>query len=124
MDSFRKQFQNIDSNGLRKVTTIGLVTAIAGDSPYLINSWRVIHCEDKDHHDKILLNSPSIEIRFTYGPHNKRNVFYFDTIFLTDSTVTGVQSRYIPSLRKTLYLNGITKIEVQDSYKKFHYVTR
>ena len=121
MDSFRKQFGNIDSSGLRQVRTTGLIPTIVGDSPYLVNYWKIIHCEDKDHHDKILLNSPSIEIRFTHGAHHRKTVFYFDTIFLTDSTVSGLQSRFITKLRKTLYLNSITKTEVQDGHKQFKY---
>ena len=45
-----------------------------------------------------------------------------DQIFVTDSTVMGVESRFMPSIRKTIPLNIVTKVEVQDGKKNFHYV--
>jgi hypothetical protein len=121
VDSFRKQFGGMDSAHLKKVTLLGPAGESGGRDYYLANPYPVIHCLDKNRQDHILLNKPSIEIRFTYKPRDRRVVFYFDRIFVTDSTVIGVESRFIPSLRKTLALDSITKIEVQDGHKKFYY---
>jgi hypothetical protein len=69
----------------------------------------------------MLKAGPSIEVRFTYGPDNKRTTVYFDTMFLTDSTVTGQRSRLLPGLKTTISLRSITKIELQDDHKKYIY---
>lgn len=95
---------------------------MGGRVRYLANPYPSIRCVDPQQRDHIMPSGPSIEIRFTYRPHNRRVVFYFDRIFVTDSTVTGVESRYIPSLRKTILLDSVTKIEVQDGHKRFRYV--
>ena len=123
VDSFRQQFRRIDSStGTAKGVPGWSETFHQGKDSFLIHPWTTIHCEDKQHHAKILVGDQSIEIRFTYGPDNKRTTVYFDTMFLTDSTVTGQRSRIIPSLRSTILLSSITKIEVQDDHK--HYVYR
>jgi hypothetical protein len=115
VDTFKKEYRNIDSSQMR------IVTPTYGGKPYYINTWGSIHCFDKEHNEHILHNGPSIEVRFTYGPSNKRKVFYFDTIFLTDSTVSGLQSRFITSMRSSIPLASITRIEVQDGHKKWKY---
>lgn len=85
---------------------------------YKADTIQFIQCFDKNDQPVQLRNSPSIEIRFTHG--KQKTVFYFDRIFLTDSTVSGVQSRFMPSIQKTIALKDITKIEVQDGGKNFH----
>ncbi|MEP7267596.1 MAG: hypothetical protein ABI844_08200 [Saprospiraceae bacterium] len=57
-----------------------------------------------------------------YGDKNKRTVFYFDRIYVSECCVEGVESRFIQSIRKAIPLKGIKKIEVQDGKKNFHYV--
>ena len=61
--------------------------------------------------------NPSIEIRFTEKT-NKRTTFYFDQIFIKDSTVIGDSSRFIYH-RKAIPNKNIKLIEVQDGHKKF-----
>ena len=125
VDSFRSQFGRMDSSAAVAKATPGWSAAFHhGKDSFLINHWRTIHCEDKQHHAKILVSGPSIEVRFTYGPDNRRTTIYFDTMFLTDSTVTGQRSRIIPGLRSTIPLNSITKIEVQDDHKKYVYANQ
>ena len=68
-----------------------------------------------------LKNSPSLEIRFT-NSNNKKTIFYFDLISVDETFVSGVQSRFITSIRKTIPLNTIRTIEIQDGKKKFSYV--
>jgi hypothetical protein len=118
VESFKHQFAGIDSSKLLKVNVSGPY----GESySYLANPVKTIHCVDKDGKAATLKNSPSIEIRFTYGEKNKHTVFYFDRVFVNDSLVFGVESRFISSIRNKIPLNTITKIEVQDGHKKFTY---
>lgn len=122
VDSFRRQFGAMDSTTLRPVAMVGPAGEMGGREYYLANPYPLIHCVDAEQHDHILQSSPSIEIRFTYRPGHRRVIFYFDRIFATDSTVTGVESRFIPSVRKTILLDSVSKIEVQDGRKRFRYV--
>ena len=118
VESFKQQFRGIDSSKLVEVRIMGPFGE--GDS-YPANPLKTIRCVDKNNKEYQLPNGPSIEIRFTYD-NNKKVIFYFDRVFVTDSTVTGIRSRFIPSMRKTIPLNSITKIEVQDGQKKYRYV--
>ena len=121
LDSFKQQFSGIDSTRLVNVDVKGPF----GDSyHYAANPISIIKCVDKSGNPAELKNSPSIEIRFTYGENNKRTVYYFDRIYVSDSSVVGVESRFIQSIRKTIPLNAISKIEVQDGKKDFHYVQK
>ena len=124
MESFRNQFSRIDSTRLKQVELAEGGMLMAGGNRYLANPVKTIKCTDKNGNPAELQNSPSIEIRFTYGEKNKRTVFYFDRIFVSDSSVTGVESRFISSMRKTIPLKSITKIEVQDGKKNFHYAEK
>ena len=121
VDSFREQFSGLGNSKTRMVTVQGPggKNDTVSYHTYPIYS---IKCIDKDGSPFRLTVSPSIEIRFTYGDHNKRSVFYFDLITVTDSAVGGIQSRFIPTIRKTIPLYAITKIEVQDGGKRFKYV--
>ena len=118
VESFKKQFAGIDSTKLKPVRVVG---PIGEKYNYLANPLTTIECVDKKGNPFELINSPSVEIRFTYGENNKRTIYYFDRIYLNDSCVVGVQSRFISSIRKTIPLKSITKIEIQDGRKNFHY---
>lgn len=121
VDSFKQQFAAVDTLKLKQVTTMGP----GGDKvKYETNPIEIIKCVDSKGNAAELKNSPSIEIRFTYNNNNKRTVFYFDLISVNDSSITGIQSRFIPSIRKMISINSIKKIEVQDGKKKFRYVDR
>ncbi len=117
--SLKKQFKNIDSTDLREVEMRG---PYGEPYFYLANPIDTIKCKDKAGVWYGLINGPSIEIRFTYGAKKRKTVFYFDRIYLDEYSVTGVQSRFLPDIRKTIPLDSITKIEVQDGMKKFRYV--
>jgi hypothetical protein len=120
IESFKKQFEGIDSTKLKEVTVQG--TGFFGNSTYLANPIKVINCVDKNNRAKQLTNSPSIEMRITYGFKNKRTVFYFDRVFISQQLVVGVQSRFIDVIRKTVPLDSITKIEIQDGHKNLTYI--
>ena len=119
VESFKQQFSGIDSTSMIEVT---VQTPFGGTYNYLANPIRIIKCEDKNGNYSELKNSPSIETRFTYGAKNKKTIFFFDQIFVNDSTVSGAQSRLIPSLIKTIPLQSVTKIEIQEGKKKYRYV--
>jgi hypothetical protein len=117
-DSLRNQFSQVDSINLRTVTVRGP----AGERyNYLANPIDEIECIDKNGNAFRLPNSPSIEMRVTEA-NGKRTIFYFDRIFVTDSTLSGSQSRFISSISKTIKLKNIKKIEIQDGNKNFEYV--
>jgi hypothetical protein len=120
--SLKEQFAGIDSTNLKEVEIGGGGILMVSGNRYLANPITTIKCTDKSGNPATLQNGPSIETRFTYGENNKRTVFYFDQIYVTDSTITGVKSRFIPSIRKTIPLNSVTKIEVQDGKKNYYYV--
>ncbi len=121
VSSFREQFAGIDSTSLREVTVKG-----PGLSrfEYKANPITIIDCVDKENKPAQLKNSPSIEMRVTYGKKNRRAIFYFDRVYVSQRSLVGVQSRLISSIKKKIPLDSITKIEVQDGQKKFSYVDR
>lgn len=119
IDSFKAQFNGIDSTKLRLVHTRGP----AGDVvDYLANPIDYIKCIDKDNNPFELKNSPSIEIRFTEN-NNKRTIYYFDRVHLQDTLIIGDQSRFL-GLRKGISINNVKLIEVQDGHKNFKYVDK
>ncbi|MDR2125335.1 MAG: hypothetical protein LBP63_00720 [Prevotellaceae bacterium] len=117
VSSFREQFAGMDSTQLVDITMEGLVY----EKHYLTNPITTIQCVDKQGNPYQLTKKPSLEIRFTYGHKNKRKIFYFDRIFVNTHSVTGVESRFIESIRSTIPLDSITKIEIQDGRKNFQY---
>ena len=117
VQSFKEQFNGIDSTKLRLVKTRGP----AGDvAEYLANPIEYIKCVDKSDMPLELKNSPSIEIRFT-EKNNKRTIFYFDRLFVQDTLIIGEMSRFI-RFRKGISINNVILIEVQDGHKNFKYV--
>ena len=121
LDSFKQQFASIDSTKLKLVEMTGGGSLWVTEQ-YLANPITKIQCTDKNGNPAQLDNGPSVEIRFTYGKLNERTVFYFDRVFVTDSLVFGVPSRFIPTIRKTIPLNEIKKIEIQNGGKNYKYV--
>ena len=117
LDSFKQQFAGIDTSKLKEVTTRGPM----GDKvKYKTFPIDFIKCVDKNGNPIELQNSPSLEIRFT-DTNNKKTIFYFDLISVDETYVRGVQSRFITSIKKTIPLNTIKTIEIQDGKKKFSY---
>jgi hypothetical protein len=115
-ESFAEQLAGIDSTRLQEVTVAGPY----GESyNYLANPLSKIKCVDKKGESAELTNGPSIEIRITVNNH-KKIIFYFDRVMIQDSIVYGVRSRFM-NLRSAVPLKDITKIEVQDGHKNFHY---
>jgi hypothetical protein len=112
--SFKEQFKGIDSTKLKIVSTRGPVGDIA---EYPANPIDYIKCVDKNNNPFELKNGPSIEIRFT-TKNNKRTIFYFDRIFIKDTLIIGEMSRFL-RFRKSISINNVKLIEVQDGHKNF-----
>ncbi|MEJ8843559.1 hypothetical protein WG954_14305 [Lacibacter sp. H375] len=117
-ESLKKQFASIDSAKLKSVTVRG---PIGEKYNYLANGIPLIYCTDKSGNTVAFSNSPSIEVRVT-ELNGKKTIFYFDRLFISDSTLYGVRSRFISAIRKEIKLADIKKIEVQDGGKNFSYV--
>ena len=122
LNSFKEQFTGIDSTKLRDVTVQG--PGLLNRYYYKANPIQTIKCVDKENKPAQLTNSPSIEMRVTYGYKNKRAVFYFDRVYVNQHSLVGVQSRFMDFIRKEIPLDSITKIEVQDGHKKFSYINK
>jgi len=117
LNSFREQFNGIDSSKLILVNTRDPYGFI---SEYYANPILYIKCVDKNNNPYELKNGPSIEIRFT-EKNNKRTIYYFDRLYLQDTLIIGDRSRIL-GLRKGISINNVKLIEVQDGHKKFEYV--
>jgi hypothetical protein len=123
MDSLKRQFAGIDSTKLVEVKVVG---PYGERYNYFANPIKTIWCVDSNGTSFKLTNSPSIEARITYVSENKskRAIFYFDRLNIIDNYLVGVQSRFISAIRKSIPLNDIVKIEIQDGKKNFHYIQK
>src|SRR5215203_4463728 len=118
-NSLIQQFQGIDSSRLRQVVVRG---PLGEKYQYLANPISSIICLDQKGRTAQLANSPSIEVRVTHN--NQKTVLYFDRLFLSGSVLKGTGSRFIPAATKEILLETISKIEIQNGRKNFHYETR
>jgi hypothetical protein len=118
VDSFKQQFSGWRTARLKAVTTRGPVGEIVSYDTYPID---YIECVDKSGKPALLKNGPSLEIRFT-DIHNKKTIFYFDRMSVNDSTVSGARSRILSNITKTIPLNTVKLIEIQDGGKRYRYV--
>ena len=71
----------------------------------------------RKNNEMIMIRRPPLEI----AQPIKKTVYYFDRIFVTDTTVSGTYSRIL-GLQKTIPLETIKKIEIQDGRKNYRYV--
>lgn len=117
VDSFKQQFAGMQQSQMEKVTVQG---PIGERTTYKTFPQDSVDCIDKNGTRIRLEKAPSLEIRFT-DTNNKKTVFYFDRIFVTDTSVTGTYSRIL-GLTKNISLNSIKKIELQDGRKNYRYV--
>jgi len=119
VQSFKEQFQGITESNLKTVKVQGPAGYI---SEYKANPIENISCIDSKGNPITLEASPSIEVRFT-DKNNKRTIYYFDRLFLKDTLIIGDISRFLPGL-KTLFINDIKLIEIQDGHKNFKYIDK
>jgi hypothetical protein len=119
IDTFNKQFKDIDSVKLISVNTRGPMGDVVTYKTYPID---YIKCFDKKNNLFELKNSPSIEVRVT-DKDDKKTYFYFDQMYVQDSILKGDGSRFI-YFHKEIPLKDIKLIEVHDGHKKFKYVDK
>ena len=119
IESFKQQFDTINSTKMIDVTTLGPWGDI---HKYKANPIVVIKCLNKDGEPAQLINRPSIEMRVTYGYKKKRTIFYFDKVYLENGYIVGGQSRILEFMEKKISLDSVSKIEVQDGQKKYRYL--
>jgi hypothetical protein len=76
------------------------------------NTLREVTVLDKSEKEVILTVSNRTGIRIT-KKDGKRNTFYFDTLIIQDSTITGKKDHFFGINIKPINLNDIQKIELQ-----------
>ena len=118
VDSFKQQFAGLDSSSMREVTTEGPMGHKVKYKTYPIDNIQAV---DKNGNSVTIPNSPALEIRIT-DTSNKKTIFYFDLIRFDGQNIMGRQSRFMPSISKTIPISSIRTIEVQNGRKKFSYV--
>ena len=120
IESFKEQFPRIDTIN---TTEQGIrLLDLMFEKPHYMNTLQTIKCVDKKGNQTTLENTPSVEIRFTTPGFKKyRTVLSFNRIFLNDCCVVGVRSYYSYTSVATIPLESITKIEIQDSQRSFHW---
>jgi len=116
VDSFKNQFGGMKETDMKEVVVQG---PLGERTRYRTFPQDSVDCTKKGQWIR-LEKAPSLEIRFT-DDHNKKTVYYFDRIFVTDSTVSGTYSRIL-GLQKSIPLETIKKIEIQDGHKNYRYV--
>jgi len=113
----KEQFVTMLKNANPKTVRIGGVA----HGEYKSNGVDFIDCYNKKGVLRKIANSPSIEVRIT-NKRGRRRVYYFDTILLQDSaTIVGCESRLL-YISKTMKLDDIELIEMEDGGKNYYYI--
>ncbi len=116
VSSFKQQFAGLERS--RRVVTKDPWGGIESYETYPIDS---IKCTDNKGISYQLANGPSIETRIT-EKNGRRTIFYFDRLIVGGTWISGIRSRFIRSLTRTIPLDSIKLIEVQDGRKKYKYI--
>ena len=119
-ESLVAQLAAIDSTDLIPGTVRG---PMGEEHNYLANPLDIVEGLEKEGSKRKLIIRPSLEIRVTENSGN-RTIFYFDRIIVSDNTLTGVRSRFLSAISKSIPLEGISKIEIHDGKKSFVYITK
>ena len=117
VDSFKQQFTAAAARSKHNMVVVGPIGEHSAYSTYQMAS---INAVDKKGTTVTLEVSPSLETRFFYGK-GKHVTFYFDMIRFDGDTLDGGQSRFLPSLRKKIPISAVTRIDIQNGGKNFHY---
>lgn len=76
------------------------------------NNLKAIKVLDKNDQEQIIPVTHRTGVRIT-KKDSKRNTFYFDTLIIQDSTITGKKDHFIGMNINPINLNDIEKIELQ-----------
>ncbi|MPT36881.1 MAG: hypothetical protein E2604_17785 [Flavobacterium sp.] len=117
-DSFKEQFTKTEQFETKEVQINNPL--LYGNLSYKANNIKNLLVRDKEGNFLTIPNSPSLEMRITHK-NGKRYIFYFDTVVLENDILKASRSRFIPSLTKSIPLDSISKIEVQEGGKNFKY---
>ena len=117
-DSFREQMITAQSGNMTEVEINNPL--FYRNIKYSSNNIDRLIVTDKTGNKTYLNNSPSIEIRVTHRNGEKYH-FYFDTIILENDTLKGGRSRFVQNLTRSIPMDSIVKIEVQNGGKNFNY---
>jgi|SRR5436190_7637562 hypothetical protein len=90
VDSFKNQFGGMKETDMKEMVVQG---PLGERTRYKTFPQDSVDCTKKGQWIR-LEKAPSLEIRFT-NDHNKKTVYYFDRIFVTDTTVSGTYSRML-----------------------------
>jgi hypothetical protein len=117
VESFKNQFAGMKETDMKEVMVQG---PLGERTTYKTFPQDSVDCTNKKGQRVRLEKIPSLEIRFT-DVHNRKTVYYFDRIFVTDTTVIGTYSRIL-GLQKAIPLETIKKVELQNGSKNYRYV--
>lgn len=118
LESFEYQLVNAKRNQMSEVEINNPL--FFGNLKYAANNIITVNVIDKKGNKLTIPNSPSLEMRLTHK-NGKKFHFYFDTIILEKGTLIGSRSRFVPNLTRSIPMDSIVKIEIQDGGKNFKY---
>lgn len=116
--SFKEQFVGVDAKSLQQVEINNPLSF--HNISYEANNIKYIEVIDKAGNMVALQNSPSIEMRVTTKDGKKR-IMYFDTVSLQNNILYGKGARLLGGINRTIPLDSVVKIEVQDGGKNYYY---
>jgi hypothetical protein len=117
VDSFKHQFAPSKASPSKSVTTIDPWGKRYSYHTLNVDSIQVV---DKNGKTTWLKSAPSLEMRVTHSG-GKRTVFYFDLTRFDGDTIEGSISRLIPTWKKKVPISTVSKIEIQNGGKNYHY---
>jgi hypothetical protein len=118
IDSFRSQMVEANSKTMKSVQAVNPLPF--ANTTYSSNNVQKLIVWDKKGIKTYLKNSPSIEMRVTHRNGKKFN-YYFDTVILENDSIKGHRSRFFKKLTRSIPLDSIRKIEIQDGGKNYSY---
>jgi hypothetical protein len=80
--------------------------------PVMGNDLKALKCLDEKGREKIISVDNHTSIRITKAD-SSRTTFYFNTLLLKDSTITGSKTHFFVAHIKPISLRDVTRIEVQ-----------
>ncbi len=109
-ESLVKQFAN--SSAEKKKTVLPIFPYVFFIDTVTGNDLATITCLDKNGQEKIIPITNRTGVRIT-KTHSSRVTFYFDTLLLKDSTITGSKTHFFNAHIKPIPFSYISKIEIQ-----------
>lgn len=118
IDSFRSQMVDANAKTMKSVQAVNPLPL--ANTTYLSNNIQKIAVWDKKGIKTYLKNSPRLEMRVTHRNGKKFN-YYFDTVILENDSIKGGRSRFFKKLTRSIPMDSVRKIEIQDGGKNYSY---